>query len=92
MQAIWFPPELPTHYPVALGGGQIPSWKRYPLDAIPKVASSFTDGADMVDIIRHGPMPPLARRLECNTVPPPPPLQTLDGSIPPMPARPPPRP
>ena len=92
MEAIWFPPVLPTHYPVALGGGQIPLSLRFPLDAIPEVALSFIDRADMVGILHHGPMPPLARRLECDTVPPPPPLQTLDGRIPPPPTRPPPRP
>jgi hypothetical protein len=60
--------------------------------SIPEVALSFIDRADMVGILHHGPMPPLARRLECDTVPPPPPLQTLDGRIPPPPTRPPPRP
>ena len=90
MQAIWFPPVLPTHYPIALGGGPIPLSLRCPLDAIPEIDASFIDEAEMCNI-RHGPTPPLARRLECITVPPPP-LQTLDGIIPPPPVRSPPRP
>ena len=78
MQAIWYPPVLPTHYPVALGGGQIPLSKRFPLDTIPEGALSFIDGADMLgrrlECNTLPPPPPLARRLECSTVPPPPPL------------------
>ena len=107
MQSSWFSPVLPTHHPVAQGGDQIPLSLRFPIHAIPELASSFIDGADMVAIKRHGPLPlsvacrlecntvpppPVARRLECNIVPPPPSVETLDGGIPLMPARPPPRP
>ena len=94
MQAIWFPPVLPMHYPVALGGGPIALSLRFPLDVIPELDELSTDEDALVENIRGQPRPPLARKLK-EILPRPPPLPShaleVGSAIPPRPVRPPPQ-